>query len=244
MEWNSSLYVCFVDYEKAFDSVHRKTLWKIMESYGIPSKLVRMVNTMYDGSQCAVVEGTGQTDWFDVKSGVKQGCNMSGFLFLLVIDWIMRRTVTGANTGIRWKLWSNLDNLGFADDIALTSSMKCQIQQKVTNLSTNSKTTGLKINSEKTKLLRLNTTSNENVQVDEHDIEDVESFMYLGAYISKSGGTEEDIKARLMKARAAYSKLDKIWKNSQFTYKTTRLRSKFSNLMSSRCCCMVENAGE
>lgn len=58
VEWNSSLYVCFVDYEKAFDSVHRKTLWKIMESYGIPSKLVRMVNTMYDGSQCAVVEGT------------------------------------------------------------------------------------------------------------------------------------------------------------------------------------------
>ena len=41
-----------------------------MESYGIPSKLVRMVNAMYDGSQCAVVEGTGQTDWFDVKSGV------------------------------------------------------------------------------------------------------------------------------------------------------------------------------
>ena len=28
---------------------------------------------------------------------------------LLVIDWIMRRTVTGANTGIRWKLWSKLD---------------------------------------------------------------------------------------------------------------------------------------
>ena len=220
VEWNSSLYVCFVDYEKAFDSVHGKTLWKIMESYGIPSKLVRMVIAMYDGSQCAVVEGTGQTDWFDVKSGVKQGCNMSGFLFLLVIDWIMRRTVSGANTGIRWKLWSKLDDLDFADDIALTSSTKCQIQQKVTNLSTNSKTTGLKINSEKTKLLRLNTTSNEYVQVDEHDIEDVESFVYLGAHISKSGGTEEDIKARLGKVRAAYSKLDKIWKNSQFTYKT------------------------
>ena len=66
----------------------------------------------------------------------------------------------------------------------------------------------------------MNTTSNENVQVDEHDIEDVESFVYLGAHISKSGGTEEDIKARLGKARAAYSKLDKIWKNSQSTYKT------------------------
>ena len=76
------------------------------------------------------------------------------------------------------------------------------------------------INSEKTKLLRLNTTSNENVLVDKHDIADVESFVYLGAYISKSGGIEEDIKGRLGNARAAYSRLDKIWKNSQFTYKT------------------------
>ena len=147
---------------------------------------------------------------------------MSGFLFLLVIDWIMRRTVTGANTGTRWKLWPKLDDLDFVDDITLTASSKCQmqIQQKVTNLSTNSKKTGLKINSEKTKLLRLNMTSSENVRVDKHDIEDVESFVYLGAYISKTGGTEKDIKAKLGKGRATYSKLDRIWKNSQFTYKT------------------------
>ena len=127
---------------------HRSILWKIIESYGIPTKPVRMVGAMNDGSQCAVVDDTGQTDWFDVKSGVKQGCNMSGFLFLLVIDWIMRRTVEGANTGIRWKLWSKLDNLDFADDIALTFSTKGQLlQPKVENLSTNSKATGLKINS-------------------------------------------------------------------------------------------------
>ena len=33
-EWNSSLYVCFFNYKKAIDTVHRETLWKIMESYG------------------------------------------------------------------------------------------------------------------------------------------------------------------------------------------------------------------
>ena len=85
------MYVCFFDYGKAFDSADRETLWKIMESYGIPPKLVRMVKAIYDGKQCAVVDGAGQTGWFDVKFGVKQGCNISGFLFLLVIDWIMRK---------------------------------------------------------------------------------------------------------------------------------------------------------
>ena len=41
----------------------------------------------------------GRTEWFEVKSGVKQGCDMSGFLFLLVIDWMMRRTVAHALGG-------------------------------------------------------------------------------------------------------------------------------------------------
>lgn len=112
IEWNSSLHVCFVDYEKAFDSADRETFWKIIESYGIPPKLVRMVKAMQ-------VKPVGSM-W----SGVKQGCNMLGFLFLLVIDWIMRRTLEGDNTGIRWKLWSRLNDLDFVDDIALLSSTK------------------------------------------------------------------------------------------------------------------------
>ena len=124
MEWNSTLYVCFVDHEKAVDSGDRKALWKIMESYGIPPKLIRMVKAIYDGNQCMVVDGAGLTGWFDARSAVKQGCNMSEFLFLLVIDWIMRKKLEGHNTGIRWNLWSKLNDLVFADDIALISSTK------------------------------------------------------------------------------------------------------------------------
>ena len=85
------------------------------------------------------------------------------------------------------------------------------------SLNTNSKATGLKINSEKTKLLRLNTTNNKKAQVDDQDIDDVESFVYLGAHVSTSGGTEDGIKARLGKSRDPYSKLGKISKNSQLT---------------------------
>ena len=87
------------------------TLWKIMESYGIPRKLVKMVKAMYAGNQSAVVHSSGQTDLFTVASGVKQGCNMSGFLFLLVIDWIIKATVAGNITGIRWKMCSKFPRL-------------------------------------------------------------------------------------------------------------------------------------
>ena len=52
IKWQSSLYVN----EKAFDSVHRDSLWLIMRSYGIPSKIISMVKALYDDFECAVVD--------------------------------------------------------------------------------------------------------------------------------------------------------------------------------------------
>ena len=111
VEWNTILYICFIDYEKAFDSVHRETLWRIMSSYSFPPKLVRMVQAMNKGSKCAVIDGGGNTGWFDIKSGVRQGCIMLGFLFLLVTDWVMKKTLSEENTGIRGRFTENLDDL-------------------------------------------------------------------------------------------------------------------------------------
>ena len=48
IEWQSSLYVNFIDFEKAFDSVHRDSLWLIMRSYGIPSEIISMVKALYE----------------------------------------------------------------------------------------------------------------------------------------------------------------------------------------------------
>ena len=92
IEWNANLYVCFVDSEKAFDTVDRSVLWRIMRSCSIPDKIVKMVKVMYSGSEFAVIDGTGGYDWFEIKTDVELGCCMSGFLFLLVVDWVMRKT--------------------------------------------------------------------------------------------------------------------------------------------------------
>ena len=55
LEWNSSVYINFVDYEKAFDSVNRDTLWKLLRHYGIPIKLVNLIKNSYDGIRCRVL---------------------------------------------------------------------------------------------------------------------------------------------------------------------------------------------
>ena len=63
-EWRTPLYVYFLDYEKAFDSVDRTTLWKLLRHYGVPEKLVSLIRKSYDGKSCKVVSGKQLTDSF------------------------------------------------------------------------------------------------------------------------------------------------------------------------------------
>lgn len=221
-KWQATLYLGFVDFEKAFDSVHTESLWTIMRKYGIPDKLVRMVKLFYDGFKCAVEEEGEPGEWFEVTTGVKQGCNMSGFLFLMVLDWVMRRTVGDGENGIRWKFTSKLDDLDFADDIALLSSTKQQMQHKLDKLDKEAKRVGLKISGQKTKMMRINSSSQEQFTIGERNerIEDVEEFCYLGATICKDGGGMKDLKNRLSKARGAFTRLKKIWRSSNISRKT------------------------
>ena len=90
IEWNSSLYVNFVDYEKAFDSLNRETHWKILRHCGVPMKLVNMIKKSYEGMSCRIIHDCQLTNNFDIRTAVRQGCLLSPFLFILAIDWIMK----------------------------------------------------------------------------------------------------------------------------------------------------------
>ena len=70
---------------------------------------------------------------------------MSGFLFLLVIDWVVRKSTAESNTEIRWNLTTKLDDVDYADDIALLSSTKEQLQRKFDNVGKYAYFAGLKI---------------------------------------------------------------------------------------------------
>ena len=50
-----------MDFEKAFDSVYREGLWRIIKAYNFPDKLIRMVKIMYDDFECSILEEGEQT---------------------------------------------------------------------------------------------------------------------------------------------------------------------------------------
>ena len=144
----------------------------------------------------------------------------------------MRRSVEGARTGIRWKITTMLEDSDFVDDLALVSSTFTQIQMKIDRLNRNGKGRGLKISTKKTKLIRIKVNNNKAVVIDGQEAEDVDSFYYLGARLTKHGGTEDDIKNLLGKAAGAFNKLAKIWRSGQLS-KNTKIRIFKSNVISS-----------
>ena len=119
----------------------------------------------------------------------------------------MTKTVENNNNGIRWNFTTVLEDTDFADDLALLSSKRTHIQKKVDRLNKHSKAIGIKTSIKKTKLMRYNAKDQNSILINGKDVEDVDSFTYLGSIVNKTEGAEQDITARVGKARSSFNKL-------------------------------------
>ena len=109
-------------------------MWKLLKHYGVPEKIISLIRCTLQDMSFRIAHAGQLSESFEVKTGVRQGCLLSPFLFLLVIDWIMKTTTTGRNSGIQWKLSTQLDDIDFTDDLALLSHNHSQMQDKTSLL--------------------------------------------------------------------------------------------------------------
>ena len=219
-EWSSTVYANFIDFAKAFDSVNRPTLWRILGHYGIPDKLVSIIKMLYSGFSARVICGKDLTEDFAIRTGVKQGCVLSPLLFSLCIDWLMERATVNGRRGITWTLRDTLEDLDFADDIVLLGHRHQDIQSKTNDVATIGRQVGLNINTDKTKLMKINARLDQQLTIDNNNIEEVQEFVYLGSKITTDGNSEMDVLHRLSKARGAFAILRNIWKSTTISTET------------------------
>ena len=117
-------------------------------------------------------------------------------------------------------MFSSLEDLDFADDIALLSSRQDHMQDKTNELTHYSSRLGLHINASKTKEMRINAKSTQNLTINNEDVEKVDVFPYLGSIMSPEDPTTKDIQSRLNKARLAFRHLYPVWKSKQYSRRT------------------------
>ena len=75
------LYCCFVDFQQAFDTVWRAGLWRKLIENGINGKCFDFIYNMYKDIKSKITTSKGSTNFFSCNIGVRQGENLSPFLF-------------------------------------------------------------------------------------------------------------------------------------------------------------------
>lgn len=152
--FNRKLYVAFIDFEKAFDSINRKFLWYILLKNGINGKLYRCIKSMYNNVKVRIRCGSKLTDYISCTYGVKQGDVCSPILFSLFINELAREVIENGKHGARFSLdYFELFILLLADDVVLLSETAIGLQTQLNNLHRAACSLELKVNLNKSNII-------------------------------------------------------------------------------------------
>lgn len=214
------VYICFVDYSKAFDNVRWPKLWEILLSMGVPQHLIFLIKQLYESNTARVrIDGymSGQAT---TKKGVRQGCVLSPMLFNIYSEFVMRQVLDGWDGGVTIG-GTKISNLRFADDTTLIAASQGELLNLLNILEQHSAACGLSINYSKTKVMIVDREHDNHPEITSVGrCQVVQSFVYLGSLIDNSGGCEVEVRRRIQQARSAMTKLTKIWRDNNITKAT------------------------
>ena len=222
LEVQKDIFVCFVDYEKAFDKVKHANLFNMLNEAGIDGKDMRLMRNLYWKQKATVRVGDEESPSLEIRRGVRQGCVLSPELFNLYSEVIMRDLLEmdGIKAGGR-----NINNIRYADDTVLITDSEEKLQDLVPALVRASGEHGLKLNVSKTKVMVISKADNDisaNVEVGGVVLEQVQRYKYLGSVVTKDGRSVEEIKTRIAIAKNAFNKVKHIVTNRSISISLRR----------------------
>ena len=223
-DYQLPLVVTFIDFKKAFDSINRKVMFAVLRHYGIPHAVVNAISVLYKNSKSAVMVDGGLSDPFNVTTGVLQGDVLAPFLFVVLVDYLLKKATSQLDSGVvthprrsRRHPAKSLNDLDFADDIALLESSISRAQAQLTKTAEAAADLGLVISAPKTEYLTVNCNPQPALQVYGGPINHVSDFRYLGSMVA-SGSS--DLKRRKSLAWCAFWKLEQLWKSPHISNST------------------------
>ena len=166
--------------------MHRETLWKILAKYGFPPKVINIIKNLNEGLECCIKLDNGNSDWFDVETGVRQDCTLSPMLFGIAMDFVMKEAKIEDGLEVDGTI---IEELAFADDFATLSLSSIRQQKKITATGK----VGLRFNGGKTVKMKIGGGQNSTpiTLMNTQEIIEVEKFVYLGSKITNNGSKSD-----------------------------------------------------
>ena len=208
------IYNNFIDFRKAFDRVWHAALWKMMCKCGLSATIITLIEFLYQQSENAVRVGTTVRSWFHATVGVRQGCILSPSLLNIFLEELVSRSLEGfaGSISIGGRI---ITDLRFADDIDLVAGSQEEMQDLTGRLASTSKSYGMKISTEKSKLLVTGASKglSASIAIDGKQLEQVGEFKYLGSTITDDQRSIKEVRSRIAAASAAVARLVTIWRD-------------------------------
>lgn len=206
---SNSLFVCYVDFQKAFDTIsHTGLKYKMLKS-GINGNIFNTIIDMYAQSIIAVKSGCSLTRTFPSKVGVRQGDVLSPNLFKLYIN-DLPDILKHRNNDLVSLNNETLPCLLYADDLVLCSSSREGLQNQLHQLYEYCNQWGLTVNLKKTKAMHFNKKGilpTECFKYNDNELEYAQTYKYLGIDIHCTGSFQVAIQNLYEKAVKAMFKL-------------------------------------
>ena len=205
------LYACFVDFQKAFDSVWRLGLIYKLIKYGMNLDMIKLIRNMYDKTSQSLKINQSLTRSFKTYRGVRQGCILSPRLFNLFINDIptIFNDVTCKPVTIMNK---KISCLMYADDLVILSETPSGLQTCLQNLHQYTEKWDLKLNTKKTKVMifqHQGRKSKDTFLFGNQIIQSTDSYKYLGTIVTSTGNfklNEVNLKKKGLRASYIISK--------------------------------------
>ena len=214
---NLQATLIFVDFTKAFDSIHRGKMEQILLAYGIPKETVAAITILYRNTKVKVRSPNGDTEYFDIVAGVLQGDTLAPYIFIICLDYVLRTSIDKIKengfelTKKRSRRYpaTTITDADYADDIAILANTPDQAETLLHSLERAAASIGLHVNAHKTEYMCYNQTGDIST-LEGTPLKLVDKFTYLGSSVES---TEKDIEMRLTKAWTAINRLSIIWKS-------------------------------
>ena len=240
-EQHRNLYIAFVDFTKAFDSVNRNALWVIMKKMGCPPKFVAILKCLHRDMTVRILVDNELTSEIPYNNGVKQGCILAPTLFAIFAAAMFMHAFSDSPSGVSIRFRSNgslfnlarlrsqskcmttlLHEFQYADDCALIDDSEEALQDYIDSFADAASSFGLTINCKKTEVMALQNSAVRNpLSVNGTHLANVQSFKYLGSTVTDDCRMDKELDCRIQCATTSFGRLwDRLWSSHDISNKT------------------------